>query len=353
MIPVRYSALALVAVVLTVTCPGDTVLWHEATQLYLLAILIAFVMTVGGMLYVHRSDPGYISAEMMASFDGDDMSLLGDATARGADYLGKGPDIAEDDGTTITTSENGSPPPHRRRSPHLVLPRGDATTASTHFPPSAPPDADTSQHLVFTNTRRKVCEVCQLAPPLRSHHCKICQRCVATYDHHCPLVGTCIGERNRVAFSWFLLVQAASFALLCHIMGSSRLGVGTLLSTTATNVESMDAARVLISKLYLYCLTTAAYCMLGIHTCLIMGNITTFEFIKGPRHLEYLRGTRDMDLPFSRGGCIGNVGRLCCSNNNNGGPSWKPTLWSPPGKIVRDSEDWWEHPWQNKYWSCC
>jgi hypothetical protein len=45
---------------------------------------------------------------------------------------------------------------------------------------------------------------------------------------------------------------------------------------------------------------------------------------------------------------------FCCTTAGTvSSSSWTPVLWYPPGKIVRDSEDWWEHPWQNKYWSCC
>jgi len=32
---------------------------------------------------------------------------------------------------------------------------------------------------------------------------------------------------------------------------------------------------------------------------------------------------------------------------------WTPTLWQRPGPVIHDSEKWWKHPWQNKYWSCC
>jgi hypothetical protein len=28
-------------------------------------------------------------------------------------------------------------------------------------------------------------------------------------------------------------------------------------------------------------------------------------------------------------------------------------VWKMPMSIDRESEDWWNHPWQNKYWSCC
>jgi hypothetical protein len=66
-----------------------------------------------------------------------------------------------------------------------------------------------------------------------------------------------------------------------------------------------------------------------------------------------------MDLPFSKG-VIDNLRHFCCQRDalcsylaSGGTAKWTPEKWLPPGKIIRDSEDWWEHPWQNKYWSCC
>ena len=342
MLPFRYAGLAFLAVLLTITCPGDTMLWKSpAVSRWLFAFLVAYVSTVSGMLYVHRSDPGYLTPDMLEHCE-DGLSLLG--------HNGNNVDGDEEschpanDGLINVSSQ---PPHHRRR------------LASSQRP-SQQEDEDlkTVDPPLFQGTRRKFCDACQFAPPLRAHHCKLCNRCVATYDHHCPLVGNCIGERNRATFWLFLLVQAVSFFLLCHVMGSSRLGVVTLLQNQASTEDVFDALRVLVSKAYLYTLTFMAYSMLLVHTLLAMGNVTTFEFRKGPRHLDYLRGTKDMDLPFSRGGCVGNVGRLCCSSTPCSTEQqqqlvWKPTLWAAPGKIVRDSEDWWEHPWQNKYWSCC
>lgn len=55
---------------------------------------------------------------------------------------------------------------------------------------------------------RRYCTVCNLEQPFRSKHCKECNKCVAQYDHHCPWLGTCIGEKNHLAFYWFIFAQA-------------------------------------------------------------------------------------------------------------------------------------------------
>jgi hypothetical protein len=48
----------------------------------------------------------------------------------------------------------------------------------------------------------------------------------------------------------------------------------------------------------------------------------------------------------------------CCRHqqrhrSSSSSSKWTPQLWEKPGPIVRDSPDWWNHPWKNKYWSCC
>ena len=82
--------------------------------------------------------------------------------------------------------------------------------------------------------------------------------------------------------------------------------------------------------------------------------MTTYEFMRSNR-IDYLKGTRDFDLPYSRG-LTTNMkffffkdGLLHIIFNHK----WEPQNWKLPGKIVRDSEEWWDNLWENKYWSCC
>ena len=39
------------------------------------------------------------------------------------------------------------------------------------------------------------------------------------------------------------------------------------------------------------------------------------------------------------------------SNKEDG--MFKPIMWRMPRRIIRDSDDWFSHPWENKYYSCC
>mmetsp|Transcript_31587 Transcript_31587/g.58332 ORF Transcript_31587/g.58332 Transcript_31587/m.58332 type:complete len:151 (+) Transcript_31587:1191-1643(+) len=150
----------------------------------------------------------------------------------------------------------------------------------------------------------------------------------------------------------------------------------------------------------MYTIYSIAVLLWIIHTALALGNCTTFEVAKGSEHVGYSKGTGMMDLPFGRSMfdnarmffsrddsmfgwtafvkgerdcCLG--GRLtfgqvmlpycrgysytCCKNGNRPTKAttttdyWMPILWKMPEFIDRESEDWWNHPWQNKYWSCC
>ena len=114
------------------------------------------------------------------------------------------------------------------------------------------------------------------------------------------------------------------------------------------------------SKMYVYCLAIISIVMWVIHTVMALSNTTSFELGKGAEHLEYLRGMRECDLPFGKG-LFANLKLFCCvrdafsyalllllgrSRGKVGNISrWSPILWRVPDRIVRDSEDWWEHPW--------
>jgi DHHC palmitoyltransferase len=305
----RYFALAAAAIAATVSCPGGTLLWVDNGVQWKISACLCFLasLTLAGFLLVHISDPGFLTSGLLDN--------LNDAA------------FPEE----LSLVDNGE-----MNAEEILL---DPLSF-----PSASSDVENSSSL---SLRRKQCKICRFEPLIRSHHCKKCCRCVATFDHHCELVGNCIGERNRAVFWWFLLFQWTGFLLCCHIVGSSKVGFVTLLQDRSF---SLEIVRVIVAKVYLYPLTMIATIMLGLHSFLALSNMTTFECVKGPKHLDYLQGTRDMDLPFSRG-VIFNLKLYCCGHSWRN--PWTPTEWRPPGKIVRDSKDWWNNPWQNKYWSCC
>jgi hypothetical protein len=150
-------------------------------------------------------------------------------------------------------------------------------------------------------------------------------------------------------------------------------------------------AILVIAKVYMYPLYFIATLLLIIHTINALGNVTTFELSKGPDHIDYLINTKMMDFPFGNGilnnmriffnrddvvSCVCYWWRRLILNrrvymvdgnrveheketattsddDDDDATAWMPTLWKMPRSIDRESEDWWNHPWQNKYWSCC
>jgi hypothetical protein len=337
----RYVSLATIAVALTLTCPGETKLWKTAStmtqqqqQLLLDWVRVGQIVGIYGILLVsffalQGSDPGYLTADMLDQHQEQLATLLS----------------LEEDGRLLTILEDDDD--------------DDDDDGESE-----------SQRVVY---RRDTCETCQLAPPLRAHHCKQCRKCVATFDHHCGFIGTCIGEANHCRFYSFLSAQLVGFLMLTNLVRSSRLGFTSLLllqttsSTSASNNDNgtliIDIVRVCAAKLFLYPCLLSAMLVWIIHTVLVITNSTTFECSKGS-HLEYLQRSHvnTTDFPFHRG-ILANLRLACqqdrscvwgwCWSGGKEGEWWKPMLWHPPQPPIRDSEDWWEHPCQNKYWSCC
>lgn len=106
------------------------------------------------------------------------------------------------------------------------------------------------------------------------------------------------------------------------------------------------------SKVYLYALSIAAIIMAFVHLFMAATNTTTFEFIKSDK-LEYLNGVEVLDLPFGRGLCRNLVVFIQRDALIDRRLAWEPVVWRIEHDTCDGSDNWWEHPWRNKYWSCC
>lgn len=181
-------------------------------------------------------------------------------------------------------------------------------------------------------------------PPMRTILCKAKGRHVAKFDHFCGFLNTPIGEKNHFRFWWFLLFESA---LILHtsivIKTSFRWFSGDHDSTMIPGmlaVVFLDLLLVMIGGLWVF------------HTFLALTASTTFEFMRG-EEIDYLEGTEDMDFPFS-GSATANVELFCWTHGFKLlRTPWTPHIWRRPVHIDRQAEDCWNHPWQNKYYSCC
>ena len=320
----------------------------------LFKFIMYFVAVIISYFSVHHSNPGVLTQEAMDRLNG--LDNFGDQKSINFN-------IGSENGHASTNLEldemerqNFLEPPHQ----------------SPLHNQSEPEMKDTCQTTLCQSTRRKYCTKCNIHPPLRSHHCKICNACVATFDHHCLFLDTCIGERNHFRFWLFLLLNVAGLHHALSIVGTGHLPKS--MGDEATNIRSFGVLILIMSRMYFYSILFVATVLFTIHTLLMMTNSTSFEFGKASGHIDYLRGTRMMDFPFSQG-IFSNLRVFFCRDDvskrllrrranpqeevrsGDEGESldvdWRPTVWKMPKSIVRDSEDWWNHPWQNKYWSCC
>ena len=199
-------------------------------------------------------------------------------------------------------------------------------------------------------------------PPMRTGYCKAAKRYVASYDHFCPFLNTPIGERNHARFWWFLLmeVNTINWAIAVTHTGfvphSWNHGEWMSVNGHAFAVALILYLSILfVGPLFLF------------HTFLALTNMLTREFMRADE-LDYLKGTVDFDLPFSesfssnmRGFCIEQdafiswvASLVCCfCSAKKKVEKWTPVRWRRQRTIIRDSEDWQNHLWHNKYWSCC
>jgi hypothetical protein len=357
--------------------------WRRIHLLALIKLTICTIMLIVLFLNLQGSDPGYLTSHVMSRFND---ALTSDETLASDDsqQINNNTDKMDCDTSQTMVDDDierqsfleplpKSPLPDTKD----VTPLASSSSHETTTIFSSHPSSTISS--LYPHARRKYCHTCHHSPPLRSHHCNVCKSCIATFDHHCKFLNTCIGERNHFRFWIFCILNILCFHLALNIVKSSSSSGDdddhhrSRLTTSDTN-ESLSLVSMIvhfIARMYMYPLFGSVVLIWIIHTILGMGNVTTFELTKGSVHIDYLYGTNMLDFPFGRGlWCnlrtfimrddiaVWFV-RLCSragsmSNNTiNETNEWVPMVWKMPISIDRESEEWWNHPWQNKYWSCC
>lgn len=161
--------------------------------------------------------------------------------------------------------------------------------------------------------------------PPRAKYCRNSQCYVATFDHYCGVIGTCIGEKNHCRFWWFLLIHTIGLIhFFCVVHSGFR-------DTKAEVGEWLDYnTHALVMFIIVLVLLIATGTLLVFHSFLACAAMTTYEFMNADR-ISYLEGTRDFDLPFSRGLSF-NVRRFCILDGIKlfcvATDQWRPRAWA-------------------------
>lgn len=116
----------------------------------------------------------------------------------------------------------------------------------------------------------RYCLKCKVFRPPRAHHCSICGYCVTRMDHHCPWVGNCVGHQNHKLF-WLFLFNAFSG---CSIV-SARMAFNIFAESSF--IEFERNSYFVVTMLFCSALILSLSGLLGMHTYLILCNMSTVE----------------------------------------------------------------------------
>jgi hypothetical protein len=324
-----------------------------------MAFLVVFwvALTLVAYLGVQGSDPGYVTDEEMNRAEAEARGLLR-PDGRSASILEAGDSEDEDEAQGGAFSSLTRPETTLRPSTGATAPSDAALVGMTEEELEAEVDKEMAKRVDRISGWLSPEEAAALGPgvppraglPVRAQFCRVSQRYVHGFDHYCGFLATPIGERNHCRFWWFLLFQTCSLWTAIGIAHS-----GFEFDPTYAGWWSKNTGWFILTlTLWGFQLFVGSLWML--HTWLAATGSTSYELLKGPAKIWYLRHTQMCDYPFSRGLLI-NLRDFCCVSDGlwRGlyGADWRPKEWQVPGKIERDSEDVMEHCWENRYWSCC
>ena len=95
----------------------------------------------------------------------------------------------------------------------------------------------------------------------------------------------------------YCMLQAVACWVCVSVVNSGHIR-GKHVPKHSTYLESNGM--VIVSSMYIWPLALFSTVMFLIHTALALGNVTTFEVGGGTENIDYLKGTKECDLPFSR-----------------------------------------------------
>jgi len=242
-----YTLLQCFAILLTVSCPRtklwrlrdydpevpaeDDILNMEILSLFFVSCVFAF----GGYFFVNKSDPGYITLEGLGGISEDEEVGLVDVEVENCFDMDDIVDERKKRKEKLNKNDDDDSEEEEEEDSKLPAPVNTGAN-SWHGGPEL-------NRQLYSSPRRKFCNKCGFAPPLRSHHCRICNKCVATFDHHCILVDACVGERNHCRFWWWLVAQSLCCWSSVGIISSGHAGVKLVKTYVGRASEASEAVR--------------------------------------------------------------------------------------------------------------
>eukprot|EP00927_Polykrikos_kofoidii_P070607 TRINITY_DN67020_c0_g1_i1.p1 TRINITY_DN67020_c0_g1~~TRINITY_DN67020_c0_g1_i1.p1 ORF type:complete len:785 (+),score=91.55 TRINITY_DN67020_c0_g1_i1:96-2357(+) len=145
---------------------------------------------------------------------------------------------------------------------------------------------------------KQICVVCRARRKMRSHHCKECGRCVERLDHHCPWIDNCVGLGNQRSFFCFIVVLFLTILGYYYVVtlyffdtvfpdmaNGTFKGFMTALTTWSFG-KGLWPLLVFASAAFDLIWFAFVGALVVRHTAYMIVNITTYEVLVRPTHVQ-------------------------------------------------------------------
>jgi len=170
---------------------------------------------------------------------------------------------------------------------------------------------------------KQVCVVCRTRREMRSHHCKECGRCVQRLDHHCPWIDNCVGLGNQRSFYCFIVLLLSTIVEFYYVVTLYVSNVIWPVWQQGAFLEVLESAAhlrfgpalqpivVLLTSMFNLVWLAFLGALVARHTAYMSVNVTTYEVLVRPLHVQRRFPKNRGKLWFCQGFGIGHCLRSC------------------------------------------
>eukprot|EP00927_Polykrikos_kofoidii_P048807 TRINITY_DN43004_c0_g1_i1.p1 TRINITY_DN43004_c0_g1~~TRINITY_DN43004_c0_g1_i1.p1 ORF type:complete len:691 (-),score=94.61 TRINITY_DN43004_c0_g1_i1:117-2189(-) len=155
---------------------------------------------------------------------------------------------------------------------------------------------------------KQICTVCRTEREVRSHHCKECGRCVRRLDHHCPWIDNCVGLGNQRTFFCFIVMLFVTIISYYYV---AFLYVVDVIVGEWTWWPRLRPFLVLGTCLFDGIWLVFVSMLMVRHVAYIVANVTTYEVLVRPVHMQRRFPKSNRRLWFLQGCSFANSIRHC------------------------------------------